>query len=134
MNRLILNNIAFIYYPQAPAGSYYLLLVIGSFLAKLNIKPIQYLIAVSPFTLSMSENLELCPKCKQGHLKDTGDSAVKVEIKPPLKQPGSSVRERICDHCGHRQIDQYLNEYAEPVSDKLSGTTTKASPEEKTEE
>ena len=41
----------------------------------------------------MSENLELCPKCKQGHLKDTGDSAVKVEIKPPLKQPGSSVRE-----------------------------------------
>jgi hypothetical protein len=46
----------------------------------------------------------------------------------------SSMRERICDHCGHRQIDQYLNEYAEPVSDKLSGTTTKASPEEKTEE
>lgn len=82
----------------------------------------------------MSENLQLCPACKQGHLRDSGDAAVKVEIKPPLKQPGSSVSERICDHCGHRQIDQYLDEYAEPVSDKLSGTTTKASPEEKTEE
>jgi hypothetical protein len=57
------------------------------------------------FNNGMSENLQLCPKCKHGHLKDTGDSAVKVEIKPPLKQPGSSVRERICDHCGHRQID-----------------------------
>jgi hypothetical protein len=32
MNRLRINNIAFIYYPQVPAGSYYLLLVIGSFL------------------------------------------------------------------------------------------------------
>jgi len=82
----------------------------------------------------MSENLQLCPVCKQGHLRDSGEAAVKVEIKPPLKQPGSSVSERICDHCGHRQIDQYLDEYAEPVSDKLSGTTTKASPEDRTEE
>jgi len=86
------------------------------------------------FTLNMSENLEFCPKCKQGHLRDTGDTAVKVEIKPPLRQPSSSMRERICDHCGHRQIDQYLNEYGEPASDLLSGTATKANQEDKREE
>ena len=79
----------------------------------------------------MSENLQLCPKCKHGHLRESDDTAVKVEIKPPLRQPGSSMRERICDHCGHRQIDQYLNEYGEPASDLLSGTPKKANPEEK---
>jgi hypothetical protein len=79
----------------------------------------------------MSENLELCPKCKQGHLGDTDDVAVKVEIQPPFRQTGSSMRERICDHCGHIQIDQYLNEYGEPASDLLSSTTTKANQEDK---
>jgi C4-type Zn-finger protein len=82
----------------------------------------------------MSENLELCPKCKQGHVTDTGDSTVKGEIEPPLRETGSSMRERICDHCGHRQIDQYLNEYREPASDLLRGTAPKANPEEKREE
>jgi hypothetical protein len=86
------------------------------------------------FPLNMSENLELCPKCKQGHLRDTGDAAVKVEIQPPFRQPGSSMRERICDHCGHRQIDQYLNEYGEAASDLLSGRATKANQEDKREE
>ncbi|MGH9972758.1 MAG: hypothetical protein ACRD93_02535 [Nitrososphaeraceae archaeon] len=81
----------------------------------------------------MSENLELCPVCKQGHLRDTGDAAIKGEIEPPFRET-ASMRERICDHCGHRQIDQYLNEYGQPVSDQLSGTTTKANPEDKTEE
>jgi hypothetical protein len=85
------------------------------------------------FILNMSENLELCPNCKQGHLRDPGDVAVKVEIQPPFRQTGSSRRERICDHCGHRQIDQYLNEYGEPESDLLSGTATKPNPEEKRE-
>ena len=66
------------------------------------------------FTLGMSENLELCPKCKQGYLRDTGDTATKGKIEPPFRQTGS-MRERICDHCGHRQIDQYLNEYGQPV-------------------
>jgi hypothetical protein len=81
----------------------------------------------------MSENLQLCPECKYGHLRDTDHTAVKVEIKPSLRQPGSTMRERICDHCGHRQIDQYLNEYGEQASDLLGGTTTKANPEEKEE-
>src|SRR5206468_12437883 len=93
---------------------------------------IQCLIAVSLFTLNMSENLELCPKCKQGHLRDAGGVTIKREIEPPFRQTGS-MRERICDQCGHRQIDQYLNEYGEPESDLLSGTATKANPEEKTE-
>jgi hypothetical protein len=77
----------------------------------------------------MSDNLQLCPKCKQGHLRDTGDASVKAEIEPPLRP---SMRERICDHCGHRQIDQYLNEYGEPATDLLSGTATKANQEDKT--
>jgi C4-type Zn-finger protein len=81
----------------------------------------------------MSENLELCPVCKQGHLGDTGDAAVKGEIESPFRETGS-MRERICDHCGHRQVDEFLNEYGEPASDQLSGTTTKANPEDKTEE
>jgi len=85
------------------------------------------------FTSNMSENLELCLKCKQGHLRDTDDAAVKVEIQPPFRQSGSSMRERICDHCGHRQIDQYLDEYGQPASDLLSGTATKANPEQKRE-
>jgi C4-type Zn-finger protein len=72
----------------------------------------------------MSENLELCPVCKQGHLRDTCDAAIKGEIEPAFRET-DSMRERICDHCGHRQIDQYLNEYGQPVSDQLSGTTTK---------
>jgi hypothetical protein len=75
----------------------------------------------------------LCPKCKHGHLRETEDTAVKVEIKLPLRQPGSSIRERICDHSGHRWIDQYLDEYGEPASDQLSGTTTKANTEGKEE-
>jgi len=83
-------------------------------------------------TLNMSENMELCPKCKQGHLRDAGGVTIKREIEPPFRQTGS-MRDRICDHCGHRQIDQYLNESGEPESDLLSGTATKANPEEKTE-
>jgi hypothetical protein len=78
----------------------------------------------------MSENLELCPKSKQDHLRDPGDPAIKVEIQQPFRQPGSSMRERICDHCGHRQIDQYLNEYGEPASDLLRGTATKSNQED----
>ena len=81
----------------------------------------------------MSENLQLCPVCKQGHLRDAGGATIKCEIEPPFRHTGST-RERICDECGHRQIDQYFDEYAEPASDKLSGTTTEASPEDKTEE
>jgi hypothetical protein len=79
------------------------------------------------FTLNMSENLELCPKCKQGHLRDAGGVTIKREIEPPFRQTGST-RE-----CGHRQIDQYLDEYREPASDLLSGTATKANQEEKRE-
>jgi hypothetical protein len=80
------------------------------------------------FTLIMSENLQLCRECEQGHLRYTSDAAVKVEIQPPLSQTGSTKKERICDHCGHIQIDQYLNEYGEPASDLLGGTATKANP------
>lgn len=52
------------------------------------------------FTLGMSENLELCTKCKRVILEIQG-TATKAEIEPPFRQTGS-MRERICDHCGHR--------------------------------
>lgn len=78
----------------------------------------------------MSENLELCPKCKKGHLKNIGDDAILGEPISPFQESGI-MRPRICDNCGHRQIDQYLNEYGEPASDTLSGSVTRISREDK---
>ena len=82
----------------------------------------------------MSENLELCPKCKEGHLRDAGGVTIKREIEPPLRQTGSIMREQICDQCGHRQIDEKLEEHRQPPTEILSGVVTKADPEDKTEE
>lgn len=80
----------------------------------------------------MSENLELCPKCKQGHLRNIGDDAILGEPIPPFRESGI-MRARICDHCGHRQIDQYLNEYGEPSSDLLTGAAAKPNQEKEKE-
>jgi C4-type Zn-finger protein len=80
----------------------------------------------------MSE-LDLCPKCKQGHLRDSGGVTIKREIEPPFTQTGS-IRERICNQCGHRQVDDRLKEYAEPSSDKAPGTVTRIDPQDKIKE
>ena len=81
----------------------------------------------------MSE-LELCPKCKQGHLIGAGGVTIKREIEPPFTQTGS-MRERICDQCGHREVNDPLKEeHAGPTSDKATGTVRRIDPQEKIEE
>ena len=80
----------------------------------------------------MSE-LELCPKCKKGHLIGAGGVTIKREIEQPFTQTGS-IRERICDQCGHRQVNDALKEHAEPASDSVTPTVTRIDPEDKTEE
>lgn len=80
----------------------------------------------------MSES-ELCPKCKQGQLRDAGGVTIKREIKQPFTQTGS-IRERICDQCGHRQINKGLKENAGPTSNKVTPTVTRIDPQDKFEE
>ncbi len=80
----------------------------------------------------MSE-LELCPACKQGHLIGAGGVTIKREIEPPFTQTGS-IRERICDQCGHREVNDPLKEHAESASDKVTGRVIRIDPEDKTEE
>lgn len=57
----------------------------------------------------MSE-LELCPTCKKGSLRPTGDVSIAREPKPNFRQTGST-RELICDYCGQRRINAGFNEY-----------------------
>lgn len=45
------------------------------------------------------------------------------------------MRVRKCDHCGHKQVDEVLEEHTRgPASDKVTGTVIRIDPEEKTEE
>lgn len=81
----------------------------------------------------MSEDLELCPKCKQGRLRNVGDDAVVGEAKEPFRHTGT-MRVRICDNCGHRQVDEELEEHGGPASDKVTGTVTRIDPQDKIEE
>ena len=66
----------------------------------------------------MSES-ELCPKCKQGHLRDEAGVTMKREIEQPFTQTGS-IRERICDQCGHRQVNEGFKENAGPTSNQAT--------------
>jgi len=45
----------------------------------------------------------------------------------------ASMRDLICDHCGHKQKNAKLNEYGEPTTEIVSGVVTKADPEDKEE-
>ena len=45
----------------------------------------------------------------------------------------ASMRDLICDHCGHKQKNAKLNEYGEPATEIVSGVVTKADPEDKEE-
>ena len=46
--------------------------------------------------------LELCPKCKKGHLYPVVTASASVEPKGPFKETGG-IREYGCDICGYKQ-------------------------------
>ena len=81
----------------------------------------------------MSEKLELCPACKQGHLKPAGRVNVGSTTPGEIRNK-DSMRDLECDYCGHKQKNAVLHEEHEGVGEKLSDTVTKANTEEKGEE
>jgi hypothetical protein len=81
------------------------------------------------------EDLELCPKCNQGRLRNIGVDTVKGEAGPDTFTHTATMRVRKCDHCGHKQVDEVLEEHTRgPASDKVTGTVIRIDPEDKTEE
>jgi hypothetical protein len=46
--------------------------------------------------------LELCPKCKKGHLYPVVTTRVSAEPKGQYRETGS-IRDYECDICGHKQ-------------------------------
>ena len=78
----------------------------------------------------MSEDFELCPKCKQGLLYPEGRAGVDLEAKGDFRET-ASMRDLRCDHCGHQQKKVDLNEQGGPPSEIVSGVVTKAEPEGK---
>jgi hypothetical protein len=85
--------------------------------------------------LSLSEKLELCLACKKGRLRDIGVDTVKGEARPDTFRHTATMRVRKCDHCGHRQVDEVLEEHTRgPANDEVTGTVIRIDPEEKTEE
>ncbi|TLX91346.1 MAG: hypothetical protein E6K97_02880 [Thaumarchaeota archaeon] len=82
----------------------------------------------------MSEKLDLCLACKKGRLRNVGVDNVVGEAKEPFRHT-ATMRVRKCDHCGHKQVDEVLEEHTRgPASDKVTGTVIRIDPEEKTEE
>jgi hypothetical protein len=78
--------------------------------------------------------LELCPKCKKGRLRNVGLDTVKGEAKESFRHI-AIMRVRKCDHCGHKQADEVLEEHTRgPASDKVTGTVIRIDPQDKTEE
>jgi hypothetical protein len=83
----------------------------------------------------MSEKLELCLACKKGRLRNIGVDTVKGKTGPNMFRHTATMRVRKCDHCGHRQVDDVLEEHTRgPASDKVTGTVIRIDPQEKTEE
>jgi hypothetical protein len=82
----------------------------------------------------MSEKLELCLACKKGRLRNIGVDTVEGEAKEQFRHT-ATMRVRKCDYCGHKQVDEVLEEHTRgPASDKVTGTVIRIDPEEKTEE
>ena len=83
----------------------------------------------------MSEKLELCLACKKGRLRNIGLDTVKGEAGPDTFRHIATIRVRKCDHCGHKQVDEVVEEHTRgPASDKVTGTVIRIDPQEKTEE
>jgi len=70
--------------------------------------------------------LELCPVCKKGYLRPTGEVATNAEAKEPFRETGS-MRKLVCDNpeCESKRASVGINEYI-PVSATPTLEVTKA--------
>jgi hypothetical protein len=68
--------------------------------------------------------LELCPKCKKGHLYPVVTARVSTEPKGQHRET-SSIRDYQCDICGHKQKPGKKTQSVD-VKDKLSARVIKA--------
>jgi C4-type Zn-finger protein len=57
----------------------------------------------------MSGETELCPKCKNGHLRPIAKASTNVESDEPFS-PTVHMRDLECDNCSHRQKAASLTE------------------------
>jgi len=57
----------------------------------------------------MSE-LELCPTCKKGKFRATGEDSIGGENESAFREL-SNTREWVCDYCGQKRSNIGLNEY-----------------------
>jgi hypothetical protein len=82
----------------------------------------------------MSEKLELCVARNKGHLIDECVDTIVGDATEQFRHT-ATVRVRKCDHCGHKQVDEVLEENSRgQASDKVTGTVIRIDPQEKTEE
>ena len=70
--------------------------------------------------------LELCPKCKKGHLYPvvTASASTSAEPKGQFKETGG-IRDYVCDICGHKQKAAKQRQNVD-VKDKVSARMIKA--------
>ena len=68
--------------------------------------------------------LELCPKCKKGHLYPVVTTSVSTEPKGQIRETGS-IRDYECAICGHKQKAAKQTQNVD-VKDKVSARMIKA--------
>lgn len=68
--------------------------------------------------------LELCPKCKKGHLYPVVTASASAEPKVQFKETGG-IRDYECDICGHKQKAAKQRQNVD-VKDKVSARVIKA--------
>ncbi|HYY70844.1 MAG TPA: hypothetical protein VE595_00405 [Nitrososphaeraceae archaeon] len=54
--------------------------------------------------------MELCPTCKKGKFRATGEVSVGDESESAFREL-SNTRELVCDYCGQKRSNAGLNEY-----------------------
>ena len=67
--------------------------------------------------------LELCPKCKKGHLYPVVTASASAEPKVQFKETGG-IREYECDICGYKQKAAKQRQNVD-VKDKVSASVKK---------
>ena len=67
--------------------------------------------------------LELCPKCKTGHLYPVVTTRVSTEPKDQFKETG--IRDYKCDICGYNQKGAKQTQILD-IKDKISARVTRA--------